>query len=296
MLFAATACERWAPDNPVEGMAVLDGAHRTAPCEACHDVNVAFTAVVLTCDGPLVLPGTGGTGDTGTPVAWAEQCGSCHECNRPLAGDVVCGETIAAPHYGTTSCGTSGCHAFVDFSWDEGGKCDGGQISTCQSCHDAQLGGSHGNDGAPDTASHPAHLGTVMDDPYTCDTCHPDGGQGAVTHENNAVDVLVDAGTFEPVAKTCTVSCHGESPDGGVTPALLTYSKPVALPVWDQPLPAGCAGCHGSPPPLPPVGTHPDVGTCAGCHAPTGGADLAAVADPGTHLDGTFQCITYGCP
>lgn len=304
-LLAATACERWTAENPVEGMARLQGAHQTAPCEACHDVNAPFTAQVITCDGVVVLPGTGGdSADTaaGPPIDWTQQCLACHECNRPQAGDTVCGEVATAPHYGTASCGAAGCHAFGDDVWNEDDKCGGGGTltvpNTCQTCHEQNLGGDFDNSGAPAASSHPAHLTTAIDTvpdgaggfvAYSCDVCHPDGGFGAATHDDGTLNVVMDAGgasfgTYDPANQTCTVSCHG-------SPSALTYSAPAALPVWDT-AGSGCGTCHGSPPAAP----HISIQQCAGCHTPTGVADPAAIGEVDTHIDGTMQCTGSNCP
>lgn len=302
-LSALAACDRWAPGNPVEGVAVLQGAHATAPCAACHDVAAPFTAEVITCNGLEVLPGTGlDSGDTAVPaVDWTAQCLECHECNRPQAGDTVCGETIGTPHYGTASCGATGCHGFADDEWNQNDKCDGGTTTvpnTCQTCHESTLGGDFGNDGAPVGGSHAAHLTTTIDtvpdgaggfDPYSCDVCHPDGGFGAATHQDGTLNLVLDAGgttfgTYDGASGSCTVSCHG-------SPSTLTYSAPATLPVWDVAL-DGCATCHGSPP----IAPHVQVNTCAGCHAPTGGADPTTVVGVDAHIDGTFQCTAGNCP
>lgn len=286
LLGGLAACERWAAQNPVEGMATLEGAHATAPCEACHDVNEPFTAAVLTCDGVVVLPGSGtftGTSSstpTGAPLDWQAQCLACHECNRPQPGDTVCGEVITLPHKGVgSSCGTADCHSFSHDAWNGlvGGErlCDGGGGELCAACHDRENGGTHDPaNGAPLSPSHTAHLDTTLDtvpdgaggyEAYSCDTCHPDGGADAATHGgagNGTVDVLLESGgttfgTWDPAAATCAVVCHGDGP----TPTL-TYSARVTLvpgdvltapdtpllPVWDTDLGGGCDSCHGSPP------------------------------------------------
>jgi hypothetical protein len=304
-LLAATACERWSPRNPIEGVAVLQGAHATAPCAACHDVNTPFTAEVITCNGLKVLPGTGfDSADTAAPPAidWTLQCLECHECNRPGPGSgTVCGEPVTTPHYGTASCGAGdGCHSFADDSWNQDDKCGGTTVvpNTCQTCHEQILGGDFENSGAPTVGSHPAHLNTAIDTVpdgaggfvgYSCDVCHPDGGFGAATHDDGTLDLVMDAGgtsfgTYDVGTNSCTVSCHG-------SPSVLTYSAPAALPVWDV-AGTGCGTCHGSPP----IAPHIDIQQCAGCHTPTGGPDPNAVVGVDAHIDGVLQCTAGNCP
>lgn len=306
-------------------MALLSGAHRVAPCEACHDTTAGFSSEVITCNGVALLPGTG----TGAAVDWTQDCLTCHECNRPQAGDVVCGQPSPGVHFAGQSCGDANCHAFSSDAWNGLGEegirfCDGGG-GGCQQCHDEELGGTHQGNGAPASPSHDAHLSTTYDGlpdgqggyvaGYDCDVCHPDGGSSAATHENGTLDVRLDEGgasfgTFDAGAGTCAVTCHGNGP----TPTL-TYSLRVTvvagaadtpiLPIWDQTdLGGGCDSCHGSPPvvrgdDVAPVYHAAPATQCNVCHEPTGDTDPSVVPPDGyvTHLNGSFQCTNGGvCP
>jgi len=274
---------------------VLTGRHAEIACESCH------------------------VGETAPFGTIPDHCLGCHEDDRPTPNH----EPDA------TSC-NQGCHRVVDYCWnfatnpdcvpattsgdadtdadadadtdvDTDTDTDTGTVPTGNSC---AIGGCHGDgpirdDAAPASSSHNAHLAANYDlfapaAPMNCDTCHPAGGDTALTHENGTVDVPLagitvgDNAAAAYAGGTCSGTyCHGAS---------MADAPPD--PVWDSGRGAVSCGstCHVSPPVNMydstaggAVAGHPPINSCSTCHSPTGGGDPTTLADKTLHINGTVE-------
>lgn len=326
-------------DIPIKQQSVaglLYGAHATIACEACHvDQPAPYAAV----DG---------------------NCLGCHNADRrqlhPLGKD---------HEADAKSCGGSGCHSVAHQKWsdwalgtqptptdtNDTGPIEPtncwieGPVTNGDTCANICHGETNGYNPAPDDASHRAH--TVLEDAQlwnlvdssslstdNCSVCHPAGGQGAPTHDNCEVDVVmqgVPAWSTETwpshvLAAAATTGTTGTTTttDTGAATTAVPGPGPVGLPaydpatqtcanvychgagffegkpdpVWGDPQFGQCGSCHGAPPVYNVIGAdeHPDDATCTDlCHGPTA-PDGANIAAKPVHIDGEFMLYGTGYP
>ena len=157
-----------------------------------------------------------------------------------------------------------------------------GASATCTACH----GGT--NNGTSAHASHvtAGPLSAALD----CSECHPKPAKlvspghmdGVVTITWGSLARVGGAASWDPVAGTCTVYCHGSAAKGGTNPK----------PSWTRVdgTQAACGTCHGLPPPVhPALATGSNAATCSACHPETVKPDGTVDAAGGRHVNGTVD-------
>lgn len=202
----------------------------TADCNACHG-NV---------DNPAPPKDLSGSSDTSLPTVGAHQehllassglsgAVACEECH--LVPDAfedaghVDGDDVAEVLFGSLS-RTGGLNpawsagaANCTNTWCHGATLAGGsnntpKWTTVDGTQDA-CGSCHGID--PGTDLHPGAFGDHAFMGQNCNNCHQGVANSGATaiedtvrHINGTVDVVLQAGLWDPVARTCTPACHGE--------------------------------------------------------------------------------------
>lgn len=342
LLGAGTACQVVEPapmahteDIPVKRQSVvglLYGKHATIACEGCHiDQPPPYAAV-------------------------ADDCLECHRADRRDLHSQ--GKNHMAD---ATTCGGSGCHSVAHKKWSDWSK--GTQITTedpdtndtATTTDDCLLDGPVANDNtcanechgetngfnpAPDDASHRAH--TVLDDAElwnlvdpssastdNCSVCHPAGGQGAPTHWDCKVDVVLQGIPGEwvvdweshatPGTTTGTTTTTASTADTGPATTAVAPPGPVGPPtydavaqscanvychgagmfeakpdpVWGDPAYGECGACHGSPPSynIIDVVEHPDNTSCGLCHPDTADNYGTSIVTKPLHINGVMGLL-----
>jgi predicted CxxxxCH...CXXCH cytochrome family protein len=213
-------------------------------------------------------------------------CGSCHGLPPP------------APHVQSARC--DACHAAVVDSQQRiiapNLHVDGQiQFTTgdCTSCHGS------GDDPAPpkDTlgnelvsalgvGAHQAHLlGGANSRALSCSECHvvPESAEATghadpLPAEVAFTGVALGQGhvpSWNRDSASCADSfCHAPSP-----------LSTAPLPIWTQPGPLPCNGCHATPPPAP----HPQLDDCSRCHGEVVAEDDVSMLDRTRHVDGVVD-------
>jgi predicted CxxxxCH...CXXCH cytochrome family protein len=215
-------------------------------------------------------------------AAPAERCARCHAMPPP------------APHPASTDCYL--CHGevidaekrFVDPSRHVDGVLD--VAERCDLCHGSGELGAPPPDLAgaieptsPGVGAHVAHLaGGEASRPVACTTCHvvPErAGDAGHLDDTLGAEVLFTSiatshdrePSWDRENLTCAGSwCHGPVA-GAVPPA----------PIWNQPGPLACDGCHAMPPAAP----HPQMDACVLCHG-TVIDETGAIFARERHVDG----------
>jgi hypothetical protein len=168
-----------------------------------------------------------------------------------------------------SSCSTMWCHG--DGRAPSGVVADGDGPLDCDTCHATTT------DLARLTGTHAAHV----DGGVTCSECHPDvNAAGAVTDRDRHVDrqlTLDVAGIgLDPVAETCTLTCHGAPHDaftweGAHPPGYDAADRHGQDALFGR---SDCALCHGADL----QGASGDG--CDTCHAQGGHADWRSDGAP----------------
>ena len=241
------------------------------------------------CHGETVPGGTNTTPDWTVVDGTQAACGTCHGFPPP------------APHTDRTDCYV--CHGETvnqdgTIAWANGTHINGtvDVVASCNACH-----GSEDNPAPPKSVegltattetvvgAHQAHLhDSAVAKAVACGECHVvptalgdaghiDPAPAEVTFGSLATTDGA-APTWDRTSNTCSnVYCHGDTLAGGqhTTPdwTLVDGSQ------------AGCASCHGFPPPAP----HPDNMACGTCHPSTVNADGTIDVQGGAHINGQLD-------
>lgn len=256
---------------------LIDPASGRTGCEVCHAPFAAHPRV-------LQIPAAFGAITTLNPLntPWYLHCkaspsgfSACSECH----GANLDGAGAAAGATGCTFCHLSSLPTTE---------------KNCTSCHSAPpSGGAY-----PDTArAHPAHAALNTND--ICEECHTGLGSVTLDHflrsRNHTASVQPGAVRFGAFARTggadpvyndaalqCTNTyCHGATLAGGSNTS----------PRWDEGAyltPAGCATCHGFP---PPTAAHAGIAAgaaCKTCHQHVNAANTD-FDDPTRHVNGVID-------
>ena len=277
------ACARCHGDN-------LDGGVAGVSCDSCHSrVTSDWKQDCTFChggrDNDTGAPPEGVKGETersnaavgahtphvmGSAAFRAFTCTECHPTaytsysdEGHIDGDGLANVTLgplaggsAAFDAEAATCSSVYCHGGKDVVWTSEGE------MSCGSCH--------GSKADPEGLSgkHAAHLGAL-----SCGHCHAAmvDTEGAFVdktlHVDGSVSVKLVTGTFDPAAKTCTNSCHGEAAiawEGDVHPD--GWASPSQHPQAFYQDPARCKVCHGDN-----LTGGATADSCDACH--TGGTD-----------------------
>ncbi len=299
---------------------LTDGPLRLAvSCDACHVVpdradapgHLGPLPAEVTFGGLALAEGAAPTWDRATNTCSNVYChGGTHEGGEHTAPNwtLVDGSQVGCaschgfppppPHLNRTDCNT--CHgdtvnADGTIAVANGTHIDGAVevAAACNACHGNEDNAAppQSVEGLTDTTetvvgAHQAHLhdGPVRQ-AIACAECHVvptglddpghmDGAPAEVTFGELAqADGAIP--TWDRTTNTCSnVYCHGATHEGGQHTA----------PDWTlvDGSQAGCASCHGFPPPAP----HPDDFACGTCHTQTVTGNGAIDVEGGAHING----------
>jgi predicted CxxxxCH...CXXCH cytochrome family protein len=288
--------------SPGHANGTVDVVLSGLPTVGRRDAGATFDATTLTCNAWCHTP----EGGAATSPKWTRTGAA------PLGCDGCHGAPPAAPHPQVARC--SVCHnnalpdgGFVDRSLHVNGVIEVIQATGCTACHGSGMDPAPPKDTSGNTATtavgvgaHQKHLTTTITRPLACPDCHRVPTElSSPGHLNGTVEVQLTgtaaafnaAATYNPANHTCNTYCHNMSQvlgtsAGGTTP----------MPVWNQVdgVQANCSGCHGFPPPPPPMGRHPARTDCGSCH-PNVAVDGGSVTwvRPELHVD---SHITFALP
>lgn len=297
--WCGTCHNEHAPPEPTSGS---HHAHKQG-CQNCHHVPESAREVKHP-DGQIEVTLSGLAALGGLPAQWnatERRCENtyCHGNASPIwespPAQLPCDTCHEAPpknharfvaSIGPTPDGCALCHPAHDDPRHLDGKFELLDMP-CNTCHGTSADGAPPKalDGGMDTGAHQRHLDPTLADrmgkPVDCDTCHEVPATVLASgHIDTSApsDVRIWGGTYDPVARSCVVSCHWDKDPG---------------PVWTDKsgAPRQCDGCHGFPPAKTREGVpHPQVeeqeleakiDKCRTCHQ----------FEPATHVNGHMDFL-----